>query len=100
MKEEELIALGYKRVEYNDGTVWAYLKAFNGLDDPQDLRACRIEVRFNEWSDCLLRAYLVLPGFMLPLPGLQSIEQVEALYEILKRGASPTERQKARDGKR
>lgn len=82
----ELAARGYKRVAYNHGAFVACMKAFNKVKDPQDVRAMRVEVRFGEYPDRPLQAYIVLPMSILPLPELKTVEDIEALYELLAKG--------------
>lgn len=83
---QQLESLGFKRVDYNDGAVAAYMKAFNGVDDPQDVRAARVEVRFGEHRDYAYRAYLMFPHHGWALPHLITVEDIEALYQLLARG--------------
>jgi hypothetical protein len=77
---EQLKKRGYKEFSWNNGTIMEYWKPIF----PKRGRDCLVCVRFGEHNDYPFMVYIIAGSAMLRLKHLQTINEVEALYALLR----------------
>lgn len=90
MRKDILESEGYEHHLVN-GVIDSYRKRLDGTP-PESYHDIYLDVRFGERRDVNVAAvYLVLPRFLLPLPSIKSVIQLETLRYALRDAMGLTE---------